>query len=72
MAVVDVGSRYALGWAVGPSANRELALRCWERVRARMAGLGQPLEGTILHSDLDSVYTNTTGFEDCSWKTACR
>ena len=55
MAVVDVGSRYALSWAVGPSANRELALRCWERVRARMAGLGQPLEGTILHSDLDSV-----------------
>ena len=55
MAVVDVGSRCALGWAVGPSANRELALRCWERVRARMAGLGQPLEGTILHSDLDSV-----------------
>jgi transposase InsO family protein len=58
MAVVDVGSRYALGWAVGPSANRTLALRCWEQVRARMAGLGQPLEGTILHSDLDSVYTS--------------
>jgi transposase InsO family protein len=58
MAVIDVGSRCALGWAVGPSANRELALRCWKRVRARMAGLGQPLEGTILHSDLDSVYTS--------------
>jgi transposase InsO family protein len=28
MAVFDVGSRCALGWAVGPSANRELALRC--------------------------------------------
>jgi transposase InsO family protein len=58
MAVVDVGSRCALGWAVGPSANRELALRCWEQVRARMAGLGQPLEGSVLHSDLDSVYTS--------------
>jgi transposase InsO family protein len=58
MAVVDVGSRCALGWAVGPSANRELALRCWEQVRARMAALGQPLEGSILHSDLDSVYTS--------------
>ena len=65
MAVVDVGSRYALGWAVGPSADRELALQCWERVRARMAGLGQPLEGTILHSDLDSVRAGaTTGCED--------
>lgn len=58
MAVVDVGSRCALGWAVGPSANRKLALRCWEQVRARLAALGQPLEGTILHSDLDSVYTS--------------
>jgi putative transposase len=58
MTVVDVGSRCALGWAVGPSANRELALRCWKRVRARMAALGKPLEGTILHSDLDSVYTS--------------
>jgi len=58
MAVVDVGSRCALGWAIGTSADRKLALRCWERVRARMAGIGQPLEGTILHSDLDSVYTS--------------
>jgi putative transposase len=58
MAVVDVGSRCALGWAVGPSANRTLALRCWERVHARMAALGRPLEGTTLHSDLDSVYTS--------------
>jgi len=55
VAVVDIGSRCALGWAVGPSANRELALRCWERVRARMAGLGRPLEGSVSHSDLDSV-----------------
>jgi transposase InsO family protein len=40
MAMIDVGSRCVLGWAVGPSANRDLALRCWKRVRARMAGLG--------------------------------
>jgi len=59
MAVVDVGSRCALGWAVGPSANRALALRCWEQVRARMAALSQSLEGRVLHSDLDSVYTSS-------------
>jgi transposase InsO family protein len=55
MALVDVGSRCALGWAVGPGANRKLALQCWEQVRARTAALGRTLEGTILHSDLDSV-----------------
>jgi len=58
MAVVDVGSRCALGWAVGRRANRTLALQCWKQVRARMAALSQPLEGRILHSDLDSVYTS--------------
>jgi len=58
MAVVDVGSRCALGWAVGPSANRELALRCWEHVHARMGALEHSLEEIILHSDLDSVYTS--------------
>ena len=45
MAVVDIGSRCALGWAVGPGANREFALRCWEQVCARMSGIGRPLEG---------------------------
>jgi transposase InsO family protein len=58
MAVVDVGSRWALGWAVGRRANRTLALQCWEQVHTRMAALGQPLEGRVLHSDLDSVYTS--------------
>lgn len=58
MAVVDIGSRCALGWAVGPSRNRKLASRCWKQVRARMAQLGRVLDGAILHSDQDSVYTS--------------
>jgi len=66
MAVVDVGSRCALGWAVGPRANRKLALRCWERVHARMGALDHSLEGTILHSDLDSVYTSYDWLRSCS------
>jgi transposase InsO family protein len=57
MAVIDVGSRCALGWAAGPRANRKRALRCWEQMHARMAVLGQPLEGSILHNGLDSVHT---------------
>ena len=58
MAVVDLESKYVPGWAVGPSANRKLALRCWERVRERMSALGAPLEGQIVHHDQDSVYTS--------------
>jgi len=58
MAVVDLESKYVPGWAVGPSANRKLAMRCWKRVREQMAGLGEDLGEKIIHHDLDSVYTS--------------
>ena len=55
MAVVDLESKYVPGWAVGPSANRKPAMRCWEQVRERMASLGEGLGEKIIHHDLDSV-----------------
>ena len=58
MAVLDLESKYVPGWAVGPSANRKLAMRCWEQVRERMASLGKGLGEKIIHHDLDSVYTS--------------
>jgi transposase InsO family protein len=58
MAVVDLESKYVPGWAVGPSANRKLAMRCWKQVRERMASLSQELDEKIIHHDLDSVYTS--------------
>jgi len=58
MAVVDLESKYACGWAVGPSANRELALHCWNRVREQMRSLDVDLNGRIIHHDQDSVYTS--------------
>jgi transposase InsO family protein len=58
MAVVDLESKFVPGRAVGPSANRELALRCWKRVRKRMASFGMELDGRIIHHDLRSVYTS--------------
>ncbi|MCS3635750.1 transposase InsO family protein [Salinibacter ruber] len=58
MAVVDLESKYVPGWAVGPSANRKLAMRCWDQVRERMENLGEGLDEKIIHHDLDSVYTS--------------
>jgi len=58
MAVVDLESKFVPGWAVGPSANRKLALRCWERVRERMAALNVTMDRRIIHHDQDSVYTS--------------
>ena len=42
MAAARLESKYACSQAVGPSANRKLAMRCWERVRERMSALSLP------------------------------
>jgi putative transposase len=57
MALVDVNSAWVPAWAVGPSANRELALACWRDVRAAYARLGVELAVTV-HHDQDTVYTS--------------
>ena len=58
MLTVDIHSKVALGWAVGPRRNRELALECWEQTTERLDKLGSGTEGLIVHSDQDSVYTS--------------
>ena len=58
MAMLDPGSGWVAGWAVGKSADRELALKCWERAKANLAGWGVGPEGLIVHHDQDSVYTS--------------
>ena len=45
MAMLDPGSGWAVGWAVGKSANRELALRCWEAAKESLAKVGQDPQG---------------------------
>ena len=56
IAMVDVGSCWVPGWAVGPSADRALALRCWKAVRHAYSGLGRDLAGIIVHQDQDPVF----------------
>lgn len=58
MAMVDLDSAWVPGWAVGPSANRALALRCWRRTEAAYDGLGVSVDGITVHSDQDPVYTS--------------
>lgn len=58
MAMVCIESRLVVGWAVGRSANRKLALRCWRRAKESLAKLGTGPVGLIVHHDQDSVYTS--------------
>ena len=57
MALIDIESKWVAGWAVGPSANTELALECWKMARQNIKTYRPELEGLIVHSDKDSVYT---------------
>jgi putative transposase len=54
MALLDPASAWVPGWAVGPSANRELALACWGEARRHLGEVA----GMVVHSDQDSVYTS--------------
>ena len=40
------------------SANRDLALRCWEEVKQALAHIGHGTDGLIVHHDQDTVYTS--------------
>mgnify|MGYP006313005091 CR=1 FL=1 len=58
MAMVDLRSALAPGWAVGPTADRALALRCWETVKEALAHVGHGTDGLIGAHDQDAVYTS--------------
>jgi len=57
MTLIDHHSRLAVGWAVGPAENSALALRAWERARARLKRYGVKLGKVVVHQDQDGVYT---------------
>ncbi len=58
MAMVDPASGWVTGWAMGKSADRELALRCWERTKESLAQVGRSAQGLVVHHDQDAVYTS--------------
>jgi len=57
-ALVDVASKWAPGWAVGPRRNRELAKNCWDSACEAFADIDVDAKDMIVHQDQDSVYTS--------------
>ena len=57
MPIIDHVTKLAVGWAVGPANNSHLALRAWERARARLRRYGIKLRKVVMHQDQDGVYT---------------
>ena len=58
MALVDIASRWAGGWAVASRRNRETALGALGNLRRSMGDRDLSLEGVVIHHDRDSVYTS--------------
>lgn len=57
MPIVDYRTKTALGWALGKSANTEMALAAWVMAKGAVKSLGNPIKGIIVHHDQDPVYT---------------
>jgi len=56
--ILDHGSKFVLGWAVGERATTELALLASDRAILTLGELGHPVAGLIVHHDQDSVFTS--------------
>lgn len=57
MAFIDIRSKWCPGWAIGPSANKELALRAWENAKLAILARRGTFAGVVVHHDMDPVYT---------------
>ena len=55
--ILDHKSKLIMGHAIGESSNTDLALEAWSMVRSSFRQLDQKIEGVIVHSDQDGVFT---------------
>lgn len=63
MPIIGHTSKLAFGWAVGKSANTEVALAAWKKARQTMRELDINWVGMVMHHDQDPVYTGYTWTE---------
>jgi putative transposase len=57
MPIIDHSSKLAAGHALGKSANTDLAVKAWKKMKATLKKLGRKTEDIIIHHDQDGVYT---------------
>ena len=55
--IIDHKSKLVMGHALGESPNTDLALDAWSMVRSSFRQLNLKIEGIIVHSDQDGVFT---------------
>jgi len=55
--IIDHKSKLVMGHALGESPNTDLALDAWSMVRSSFQKLDLKIEGVIVHTDQDGVFT---------------
>ena len=55
--LLDNASKVVLGWAVGRSADTQLALVAWKKAKRSLNRFGYGTKGIIVHQDKDPVFT---------------
>lgn len=56
--IIGHACKMAYGWAVGKSANTDLALKAWQRAKETFQELNISYVGMIIHHDQDAVFTS--------------
>lgn len=57
MPIIDQATKIAPGWAIGKTANTQVALEAWKMAAENIKKLGFSTKGLIIHHDRDPVYT---------------
>ncbi|MCQ3972374.1 MAG: IS3 family transposase [Anaerolineae bacterium] len=57
MPIIGHCCKLVYGWALGPNANTDLALKAWKKAKQTFKHYQIPIKGLIIHHDQDSVYT---------------
>ena len=57
MPIIGHTSKLVFGWAIGKSANTEVALAAWKKAQQTMREMDIDWAGMVMHHDQDPVYT---------------
>jgi len=57
MPIIDHSSKLVAGHALGKSANTDLAIQAWKKMKTTLKKFGRRTEDIIIHHDQDGVYT---------------